>query len=116
MNYHHGPFIALLPLLAACGYSRLFAGMFFGDISSRRSSVRKTVEGAVGGGRGAVLRSDRGAHHEQHAEAGLPLWAAVVLGAVGDAGRDRDLSRSSSVRPASDYGHIFPGHGGGSTA
>ena len=46
---------------------------------------------------------------------GLPLWAAVVLGAVGAVlGEIGDLSFSIIKRQTGikDYGHIFPGHGG----
>ena len=52
MNYHHGPFIVLLPLLAAWGADTcaLFAGMFFGRHKlAPVVSPKKTVEGAVGG-------------------------------------------------------------------
>ena len=50
MNYHHGPFIVLLPLLAAWGADTcaLFAGMFFGRHKlAPVVSPKKTVEGAV---------------------------------------------------------------------
>ena len=52
MNYHHGPFIVLLPLLAAwvADTCALFAGMFFGRHKlAPVVSPKKTVEGAVGG-------------------------------------------------------------------
>ena len=50
MNYHHGPFIVLLPLLAAWGADTcaLFAGMFFGRHKlAPVVSPKKTVDGAV---------------------------------------------------------------------
>ena len=112
MNYHHGPFIVLLPLLAAWGADTcaLFAGMFFGRHKlAPVVSPKKTVEGAVGGViGGAVLVLIA-------ALIGLPLWAAVVLGAVGAMlGEIGDLSFSIIKRQTGikDYGHIFPGHGG----
>ena len=45
----------------------------------------------------------------------MPLWSAVVLGAVGAVlGEIGDLSFSVIKRQTGikDYGHIFPGHGG----
>ena len=52
MNYHHGAFIVLLPLLAAWGADTcaLFSGMLFGKHKlAPVVSPKKTVEGAVGG-------------------------------------------------------------------
>ena len=105
MHYHHGSFIVLLPLLAAWGADTcaLFSGMLFGKHKlAPVVSPKKTVEGAVGGVvGGAVLE--------------MPLWSAVVLGAVGAVlGEIGDLSFSVIKRQTGikDYGHIFPGHGG----
>lgn len=119
MNYHHGPFIVLLPLLAAWGADTcaLFAGMFFGRHKlAPVVSPKKTVEGAVGGViGGAVLVLIATLIMNSTLKLGLPLWAAVVLGAVGAVlGEIGDLSFSIIKRQTGikDYGHIFPGHGG----
>ena len=119
MNYHHGPFIVLLPLLAAWGADTcaLFAGMFFGRHKlAPVVSPKKTVEGAVGGViGGAVLVLIAALIMNSTLKLGLPLWAAVVLGAVGAVlGEIGDLSFSIIKRQTGikDYGHIFPGHGG----
>ena len=119
MNYHHGPFIVLLPLLAAWGADTcaLFAGMFFGRHKlAPVVSPKKTVEGAVGGVLGgAVLVLIAALIMNSTLKLGLPLWAAVVLGAVGAVlGEIGDLSFSIIKRQTGikDYGHIFPGHGG----
>ena len=99
MNYHHGPFIVLLPLLAAWGADTcaLFAGMFFGRHKlAPVVSPKKTVEGAVGGViGGAVLVLIAALIMNSTLKLGLPLWAAVVLGAVGAVlGEIGDLSFS----------------------
>lgn len=119
MNYHHGPFIVLLPLLEAWGADTcaLFAGMFFGRHKlAPVVSPKKTVEGAVGGViGGAVLVLIAALIMNSTLKLGLPLWAAVVLGAVGAVlGEIGDLSFSIIKRQTGikDYGHIFPGHGG----
>ncbi len=119
MNYHHGPFIVLLPLLAAWGADTcaLFAGMFFGRHKlAPVVSPKKTVEGAIGGViGGAVLVLLAALIMNATLMLGLPLWAAVVLGAVGAVlGEIGDLSFSIIKRQTGikDYGHIFPGHGG----
>ena len=119
MNYHHGPFIVLLPLLAAWGADTcaLFAGMFFGRHKlAPVVSPKKTVEGAIGGViGGAVLVLLAALIMNATLKLGLPLWAAVVLGACGAIlGEIGDLSFSVIKRQTGikDYGHIFPGHGG----
>lgn len=119
MNYHHGPFIVLLPLLAAWGADTcaLFAGMFFGRHKlAPVVSPKKTVEGAIGGViGGAVLVLLAALIMNATLKPGLPLWAAVVLGACGAIlGEIGDLSFSVIKRQTGikDYGHIFPGHGG----
>lgn len=119
MNYHHGSFIVLLPLLAAWGADTcaLFAGMFFGRHKlAPVVSPKKTVEGAVGGViGGAVLVLIATLIMNSTLKLGLPLWAAVVLGACGAIlGEIGDLSFSVIKRQTGikDYGHIFPGHGG----
>ena len=114
MHYHHGSFIVLLPLLAAWGADTcaLFSGMLFGKHKlAPVVSPKKTVEGLIGGlvtctvlfGVLAALDLE------------MPLWSAVVLGAVGAVlGEIGDLSFSVIKRQTGikDYGHIFPGHGG----
>ena len=79
-------------------------------------SPKKTVEGAVGGViGGAVLALIAALIMNSTLKLGLPLWAAVVLGAVGAMlGEIGDLSFSIIKRQTGikDYGHIFPGHGG----
>ena len=119
MNYHHGPFIVLLPLLAAWGADTcaLFAGMFFGRHKlAPVVSPKKTVEGAIGGViGGAVLVLLAALSMNATLKLGMPLWAAVVLGACGAIlGEIGDLSFSIIKRQTGikDYGHIFPGHGG----
>ena len=75
MNYHHGPFIVLLPLLAAWGADTcaLFAGMFFGRHKlAPVVSPKKTVEGAVGGVIGGAV---------------LVLIAALIIGALAQKSR-----------------------------
>ena len=111
--------IVLLPLLAAWGADTcaLFAGMFFGRHKlAPVVSPKKTVEGAVGGViGGAVLVLIAALIMNSTLKLGLPLWAAVVLGAVGAVlGEIGDLSFSIIKRQTGikDYGHIFPGHGG----
>ena len=69
MHYHHGPFIVLLPLLAAWGADTcaLFSGMLFGKHKlAPVVSPKKTVEGAVGGVVGGRARcSRRGARRDR---------------------------------------------------
>ena len=76
-------------------------------------SPKKTVEGAVGGViGGAVLVLIAALIMNSTLKLGLPLWAAVVLGAVGAVlGEIGDLSFSIIKRQTGikDYGHIFPG-------
>ncbi len=119
MEYHHGPFIVLLPLLAAWGADTcaLFAGMLFGKHKlAPVVSPKKTVEGAVGGViGGAVLVLIAALIMNKALDIGMPLWSAVVLGAAGAVlGEIGDLSFSVIKRQTGikDYGHIFPGHGG----
>ena len=119
MNYHHGSFIVLLPLLAAWGADTcaLFSGMLFGKHKlAPVVSPKKTVEGAVGGVvGGAVLVLIAALIMNRTLGLEMPLWSAVVLGAVGAVlGEIGDLSFSVIKRQTGikDYGHIFPGHGG----
>ena len=119
MNYHHGAFIVLLPLLAAWGADTcaLFSGMLFGKHKlAPVVSPKKTVEGAVGGVvGGAVLVLIAAVIMNRTLDLEMPLWSAVVLGAVGAVlGEIGDLSFSVIKRQTGikDYGHIFPGHGG----
>ena len=119
MHYHHGSFIVLLPLLAAWGADTcaLFSGMLFGKHKlAPVVSPKKTVEGAVGGVvGGAVLVLIAAVIMNRTLDLEMPLWSAVVLGAVGAVlGEIGDLSFSVIKRQTGikDYGHIFPGHGG----
>lgn len=119
MHYHHGAFIVLLPLLAAWGADTcaLFSGMLFGKHKlAPVVSPKKTVEGAVGGVvGGAVLVLIAAVIMNRTLDLEMPLWSAVVLGAVGAVlGEIGDLSFSVIKRQTGikDYGHIFPGHGG----
>ena len=128
MNYHHGSFIVLLPLLAAWGAdtcalfsggdsAAYFAGRAFGKHKlAPVVSPKKTVEGAVGGVvGGAVLVLIAAVIMNRTLDLEMPLWSAVVLGAVGAVlGEIGDLSFSVIKRQTGikDYGHIFPGHGG----
>lgn len=114
-----GQFLVLLPLLAAWGADTcaLFAGMFFGKHKlAPVVSPKKTVEGAVGGViGGAVLVLLVALLMNATLGLKMPLWSAVVLGAVGAVlGEIGDLSFSVIKRQTGikDYGHIFPGHGG----
>ena len=79
-------------------------------------SPKKTVEGAVGGVvGGAVLVLIAAVIMNRTLDLEMPLWSAVVLGAVGAVlGEIGDLSFSVIKRQTGikDYGHIFPGHGG----
>lgn len=119
MNYHHGPVIVLLPLLAAWGADTcaLFAGMFFGKHKlAPVVSPKKTVEGAVGGViGGALLVILASVLMNTFLDLDMPIWAAALLGGLGAVlGEIGDLSFSVIKRQAGikDYGHIFPGHGG----
>ncbi|MDO4270106.1 MAG: phosphatidate cytidylyltransferase [Eubacteriales bacterium] len=119
MEYHHGPFIVLLPLLAAWGSDTcaLFAGMFFGKHKlAPVVSPKKTVEGAVGGViGGAVLVMLAALLMNVFLDLELPIWAAALLGGGGAVlGAVGDLSFSVIKRQTGikDYGSIFPGHGG----
>ena len=111
MHYHHGAFIVLLPLLAAWGADTcaLFSGMLFGKHKlAPVVSPKKTVGGAVLVLIAAVIMN-------RTLDLEMPLWSAVVLGAVGAVlGEIGDLSFSVIKRQTGikDYGHIFPGHGG----
>lgn len=114
-----GQFLVLLPLLAAWGADTcaLFAGMFFGKHKlAPVVSPKKTVEGAIGGViGGAVLVLLVALLMNATLGLKMPLWSAVVLGAVGAVlGEIGDLSFSVIKRQTGikDYGHIFPGHGG----
>ena len=114
MHYHHGAFIVLLPLLAAWGADTcaLFSGMLFGKHKlAPVVSPKKTVEGAVGGVvGGAVLVLIAALIMNRTLGLEMPLWSAVVLGAVGAVlGEIGDLSFSVIKRQTGikDYGHIF---------
>lgn len=118
-DFRAGQFIVLLPLLAAWGADTcaLFAGMFFGKHKlAPVVSPKKTVEGAIGGViGGAVLVLLVALLMNATLGFKMPLWSAVVLGAVGAVlGEIGDLSFSVIKRQTGikDYGHIFPGHGG----
>nr|WP_297275881.1 phosphatidate cytidylyltransferase [uncultured Agathobaculum sp.] len=118
-DFRAGQFIVLLPLLAAWGADTcaLFAGMLFGKHKlAPVVSPKKTVEGAVGGVvGGAVLVLLVALLLNATLGLKMPLWSAVVLGAVGAVlGEIGDLSFSVIKRQTGikDYGHIFPGHGG----
>lgn len=94
-----------------------FAGRAFGKHKlAPVVSPKKTVEGAVGGVvGGAVLVLIAALIMNQTLDLEMPLWSAVVLGAVGAVlGEIGDLSFSVIKRQTGikDYGHIFPGHGG----
>ena len=72
----------------------------------------KYVGGVVGG---AVLVLIAAVIMNRTLDLEMPLWSAVVLGAVGAVlGEIGDLSFSVIKRQTGikDYGHIFPGHGG----
>lgn len=119
MEYHHGPFLVLLPLLAAWGADTcaLFTGLFFGKHKlAPVVSPKKTVEGAVGGViGGALLVMLAAVLMNVFLDMDLPLWAAAVLGGLGAVmGVIGDLSFSVVKRQTGikDYGSIFPGHGG----
>lgn len=119
MEYHHGPFLVLLPLLAAWGADTcaLFTGLFFGKHKlAPVVSPKKTVEGAVGGiiG-GALLVMLAAVLMNVFLDLELPIWAGAALGAGGAVlGVLGDLSFSVIKRQTGikDYGSIFPGHGG----
>ena len=74
-------------------------------------SPKKTVEGAVGGVvGGAVLVLIAAVIMNRTLDLEMPLWSAVVLGAVGAVlGEIGDLSFSVIKRQTGikDYGHIF---------
>ena len=119
MEYHHGPFLVLLPLLAAWGADTcaLFAGLFFGKHKlAPVVSPKKTVEGAVGGVIGGTVLVLLGVLlMNTFLNLYFPLWAGAVLGACGAIlGEIGDLSFSVIKRQTGikDYGSIFPGHGG----
>ncbi|MFR0924931.1 MAG: phosphatidate cytidylyltransferase [Butyricicoccaceae bacterium] len=106
---------------AACAWGAdtcaLFSGMLFGKHKlAPVVSPKKTVEGAVGGVvGGAVLVLIAAVIMNRTLDLEMPLWSAVVLGAVGAVlGEIGDLSFSVIKRQTGikDYGHIFPGHGG----
>ena len=114
-----GPFLVLLPLVAAWGSDTcaLFAGILFGKHKlAPVVSPKKTVEGAVGGVVGAtVLMLAVVAVFNRFTPVDIPFFAAAVLGAVGAViGQLGDLTFSVIKRQTGikDYGHIFPGHGG----
>lgn len=119
MEEHSGPFIVLLPLLAAWGADTcaLFSGMLFGKHRlAPVVSPKKTVEGAIGGViGGAVLVMLAALLMNVLLDLDMPVWAAAVLGGLGAVlGEIGDLSFSVIKRQTGikDYGHIFPGHGG----
>ena len=114
-----GPFLVLLPLVAAWGSDTcaLFAGILFGKHKlAPFVSPKKTVEGAVGGVVGAtVIMLAVVAVFNRFTPVDIPFFAAAVLGAVGAViGQLGDLTFSVIKRQTGikDYGHIFPGHGG----
>ena len=114
-----GPFLVLLPLVAAWGSDTcaLFAGILFGKHKlAPVVSPKKTVEGAVGGVVGAtVIMLAVVAVFNRFTPVDIPFFAAAVLGAVGAViGQLGDLTFSVIKRQTGikDYGHIFPGHGG----
>ena len=114
-----GPFLVLLPLVAAWGSDTcaLFAGILFGKHKlAPVVSPKKTVEGAVGGVVGATgIMLAVVAVFNRFTPVDIPFFAAAVLGAVGAViGQLGDLTFSVIKRQTGikDYGHIFPGHGG----
>ena len=120
MHYHHGPFIVLLPLLAAWGADTcaLFSGMLFGKHKlAPVVSPKKTVEGAIfgligGTAVGLICRAVFVSVFHMRMP-GIP--ATIALGLIGAvAGEIGDLSASLLKRHSGikDYGKIFPGHGG----
>ena len=115
----NGSWLVLLPLVAAWGSDTcaLFAGMLFGKHKlAPVVSPKKTVEGAVGGVLGATLLMVLVVLlYNKFTQIDIPIWAAVLLGAVGAViGQLGDLTFSVIKRHTGikDYGHIFPGHGG----
>ena len=123
MNSTYGvvPGIALITMAFAIAYAGDGAAYFGGRALGRHKlcpnvSPKKTVEGAVGGVvGGAVLVLIAAVIMNRMLDLEMPLWSAVVLGAVGAVlGEIGDLSFSVIKRQTGikDYGHIFPGHGG----
>ena len=115
----NGSWLVLLPLVAAWGSDTcaLFAGMLFGRHKlAPVVSPKKTVEGAVGGVLGATLLMVLVVVlYNKFTPIDIPVWAAVLLGAVGAViGQLGDLTFSVIKRHTGikDYGRIFPGHGG----
>ena len=114
-----GPFLVLLPLVAAWGSDTcaLFAGILFGKHKlAPVVSPKKTVEGAVGGVVGAtVIMLAVVAVFNRFTPVDIPFFAAAVLGAVGAViGQLGDLTFSVIKRQTGikDYGNLIPGHGG----
>ena len=123
MNSTYGvvPGIALITMAFAIAYAGDGAAYFGGRALGRHKlcpnvSPKKTVAGAVGGVvGGAVLVLIAAVIMNRTLDLEMPLWSAVVLGAVGAVlGEIGDLSFSVIKRQTGikDYGHIFPGHGG----
>lgn len=115
----NGAWLVLLPMVAAWGSDTcaLFAGMLFGKHKlAPVVSPKKTIEGAVGGVLGATLLMVLVVLlYNKFTPIDIPIWAAVLLGAVGAViGQLGDLAFSVIKRHTGikDYGHIFPGHGG----
>lgn len=114
-----GPFLVLLPLVAAWGSDTcaLFAGMLFGKHKlAPVVSPKKTIEGAVGGVVGAALiMLAVVACFNRFTPVDIPYLAALILGTIGAIiGQLGDLTFSVIKRQTGikDYGNIFPGHGG----
>ena len=115
-----GPFLVLLPLVAAWGSDTcaLFAGILFGKHKlAPVVSPKKTVEGAVGGVvvnilgmivYPLILNKCFGFTQVNY------FYAAIygVVGAVGSILGDLTLSVVKRQVGIKDYGNLIPGHGG----
>ena len=104
-------------LIVLCGLAQLIFGGGYQEGQTILDIYQSAGASGLGGGviGGAVLVLIAALIMNSTLKLGLPLWAAVVLGAVGAVlGEIGDLSFSIIKRQTGikDYGHIFPGHGG----